>query len=227
MSSRYDFICPTHVDVSKLSFSSDEDLIQSCAYMNHIHPNYGLFAGRVYTLKMRERFTTDIKKLYQDLYTKYPRPLVSKKMYDLVMSHHEQLNEMIKLDRDMMFDFMAIRTLEKTYLMPGELPQFMYMRVAMELHGDDMETVNAIYDDLSLHCYTFATPTLINAGRTKCQMASCFLSEMKDDSIEGIFETLKECAMISQTAGGLGVHLHFSAGTSGGAWSRDTGIRIS
>lgn len=196
-------LLPEHVDGAYMGLPTEE-LIETCAYMSHRHPNYGLFAGRVRMYQMHQTYPKDIFSLY----TSFLPGMLSPKMIEMSQTYRSELNAMVDWERDFTFDYMAVRVLEKTYLMPNELPQFMYLRVAMELMGPNLDEVKKCYDNLSTRMFTFATPTLINAGRIKNQMSSCFLSSMKDDSIAGIFETLKECAQISQTAGGLGVHVH-------------------
>jgi len=108
--------------------------------------------------------------------------------------------------RDYLIGYFGMKTLQKSYLFPGETPQYMFMRVALSIHGDDYTRVKETYDLMSQKYFTHATPTLFNAGTNKPQMSSCFLVAMKDDSIEGIYETLQECAYISKWSGGIGVH---------------------
>jgi len=116
------------------------------------------------------------------------------------------LDAEIDHSRDYTFGYFGLRTLQKGYLFPGETPQYMLMRVALGIHGDDYPRVKETYQLMSQKFFTHATPTLFNAGTPKPQMSSCFLVAMKEDSVEGIFETLKECAHISKWSGGIGVH---------------------
>ena len=116
------------------------------------------------------------------------------------------LDREIHHERDYTFGYFGLKTLQKGYLFPGETPQYMFMRVALGIHGDDYPRVKETYDLMSRKYFTHATPTLFNAGTPNPQMSSCFLVAMKDDSVEGIFETLKECAHISKWSGGIGVH---------------------
>jgi len=117
-----------------------------------------------------------------------------------------ELDASIDHTRDFEFGYFGLKTLQRSYLYPGETPQYMYMRVAIGIHGDDIARVKETYDLMSRKYFTHATPTLFNAGTNRPQMSSCFLVAMKDDSIEGIYDTLKECAQISKWSGGIGIH---------------------
>lgn len=145
--------------------------------------------------------------------TDTPAPLVSKEYYDTVMKHKEILNKTVNHARDFDYDYFGYKTLEKSYLLKmdgkiAERPQCMLMRVAVGIHNDDIERVIETYDGLSNRYFTHATPTLFNAGTNTPQMSSCFLLTMKEDSIDGIYETLKNCAIISKYAGGIGLASH-------------------
>jgi ribonucleoside-diphosphate reductase alpha subunit len=140
-------------------------------------------------------------------------PLVSKEYYDTVMKHKEILNKTVNHARDFDYDYFGYKTLEKSYLLKmdgkiAERPQCMLMRVAVGIHNDDIERVIETYEGLSNRYFTHATPTLFNAGTCTPQMSSCFLLTMKEDSIDGIYETLKNCAIISKYAGGIGLASH-------------------
>ena len=119
-----------------------------------------------------------------------------------------KLDGVIDHSRDYLFGFFGIKTLQKMYLNHGETPQYMFMRVAVGIHSDDFERVKQTYNLMSQLYFTHATPTLFNAGAKRPQMSSCFLIAMKDDSIEGIYDTMKECAQISKWSGGIGLHVH-------------------
>lgn len=153
-------------------------------------------------------------------------------MWKIVQARHEELQEMIDYSRDMTYEYFGFKTLERSYLLRGdsgsgklqiiERPQHLFLRVALGIHGNDFENVRITYDFMSKGYFTHATPTLFNSGTPCPQMSSCFLVAMKDDSIEGIYETLKECALISKAAGGIGIHCHnircagsYIAGTNG------------
>ena len=117
-----------------------------------------------------------------------------------------EMDSWIQAKRDYLFGYFGIKTLQKGYLNEGETPQYLFMRVAVGIHGDDLPRVRETYDLMSQKFFTHATPTLFNAGTPRPQMSSCFLVAMKDDSIEGIYDTLKECAQISKWSGGIGIH---------------------
>ena len=130
-------------------------------------------------------------------------PLVSKEHYEIVMEHKETLDNAVKHERDFDCDYFGFKTLEKSYLLKmhgkvSERPQHMLMRAAVGIHGADIDAVLETYDLLSQRYFTHATPTLFNAGTTLPQMSSCFLLTMKEDSIEGIYNTLKDTAIISK-----------------------------
>ena len=143
------------------------------------------------------------------------------------MKHAEELNSAIVYDRDFNYQYFGFKTLERSYLLrlngkTAERPQHMIMRVAVGIHDDDIEKVVETYHLMSQKYFTHASPTLFNAGTPQPQLSSCFLVDMKDDSIEGIYDTLKTCALISKTAGGIGFNIHriratgsYIAGTNG------------
>ncbi|KAJ3488440.1 hypothetical protein NLI96_g2870 [Meripilus lineatus] len=156
-----------------------------------------------------------------------PAGMISKETYDVVLANSQQLDSAIIYDRDFNYNFFGFKTLERSYLLKlngrtAERPQHMLMRVAVGIHGSDIERVIETYTLMSERYFTHASPTLFNAGTPNPQMSSCFLVCMKDDSIEGIYDTLKSCAMISKTAGGIGLSIHniratgsYIAGTNG------------
>lgn len=185
------------------------------------HPHYGLLAGRLAASNLRKKikctFSEAMEKLYNNFDDKgVSHPVISKETYDIVQRHKAVLDKAIVHDRDMDYDIFGIETLKRSYLLrtgPGadsivETPQYMNMRVAIGICGDDIDAILELYDVSSRRIYTHATPTLFNAGTTRPQMASCFLVAMKDDSIDGIFDTLKECANISKFSGGIGIHVN-------------------
>lgn len=142
-----------------------------------------------------------------------PAPLISKETYDISQKYAKELDGAIVHDRDFEFDFFGFKTLEKSYLLKmngkiAERPQCMLMRVAVGIHGEDILRVIETYNYLSERYFTHATPTLFNAGTNMPQMSSCFLLTMKADSIDGIYDTLKDCAVISKYAGGIGLAVH-------------------
>lgn len=140
-------------------------------------------------------------------------PLVSEELRDLCRAHRAEIEAKIDYERDYLFDYFGFRTLEKSYLMRydgvvRERPQHMFMRVALGIHGSDLPAAFETYDLMSSKYFTHASPTLFNAGTTRPQLSSCFLLTMKEDSIEGIYDTLKLCASISKYAGGIGLSIH-------------------
>jgi ribonucleoside-diphosphate reductase subunit M1 len=153
--------------------------------------------------------------------------MISKEIYEIVQKHAEELNSAIVYDRDFNYNYFGFKTLERSYLLRingsvAERPQHLLMRVAVGIHGDDIEKAIETYNLMSQKYFTHASPTLFNAATPQPQLASCFLVDMKEDSIEGIYDTLKTCAMISKTAGGIGLNVHriratnsYIAGTNG------------
>ena len=140
-------------------------------------------------------------------------PLISKDLYDTTTLNAAKLNDTIKYERDYYFDYFGFKTLERSYLlrMHGKIverPQHMLMRVSIGIHKDDLEGAMETYELMSKKYMTHATPTLINPGTPKPQMSSCFLLTMQEDSIDGIYDTLKQTAKISQSAGGIGLSIH-------------------
>jgi ribonucleoside-diphosphate reductase alpha subunit len=150
---------------------------------------------------------------YVDPKTGQNAPLISKETYKVIKEHAAELDAAIIYDRDFSYDYFGFKTLERSYLMKVEgktveRPQHMLMRVAVGIHGEDIAAAIETYNLLSEKWFTHATPTLFNAGTPKPQLSSCFLLTMKDDSIDGIYDTLKQCAKISQSAGGIGLSVH-------------------
>jgi len=180
-------------------------LAEVCAALTISHWQYGHLGGRVLVSMLhRNTPTTFVECMYTLENVLNPSFLAT------CRRNAAQYNEMIAHERDYHYGIMGFKTLERSYLLRKdgiivERPQYMLMRVAVALHGDDLDAVRATYEATSRHQYTHATPTLFHAGMKKQQLASCFLMTMVDDSIEGIFETLKRCALISKGAGGIGL----------------------
>lgn len=185
------------------------------------HPDYGLLAGRLSASNLRKKikctFSGAMDRLYNNIDDKGDyHPIISRETYDIVMKHKDVLDASIKYDRDMNYSIFAMETLKRGYLLRTgttidtimETPQYLNMRVAIGICGDDIEAILDLYDVTSRRLYTHATPTLFNSGTLCPQMASCFLVAMKDDSINGIFDTVKECANISKYSGGIGIHVN-------------------
>ncbi len=189
------------------------------ATMTVKHPDYAKLAARIAISNLHKTssksFSNTMKRLYTyvDPKTGENAPLVSKETYGIVKKNAAVLDSTIIYDRDFNYDYFGYKTLERSYLMKldgkiVERPQHMLMRVAVGIHGEEMDKVVETYHLLSEKWFTHATPTLFNAGTPKPQLSSCFLLTMKDDSIDGIYDTLKQCAKISQSAGGIGLSIH-------------------
>ena len=198
----------------------DELAAQICASMATVHPDFARLAARIAVSNLHketdESFVKTVQKLhaYVESKTGLHAPFVSDELLQIATLHGERIDAEIQHDRDYeMFDFFAIKTLEKGYLMAFgdqkiERPQHMLMRVALGIHGDDLEAAFETYHHMSQKDFTHATPTLFNAGTPIAQMSSCFLIAMSDDSIKGIYKTLSDVALISQSAGGIGINAH-------------------
>ena len=196
----------------------DELTAEQCASMSSIHPDYTKLAGAIVVSNLHKN-TSDCyyettKKLYdyRDSNNNSFR-LIKTSIMEIIETYKDAINAMIDYERDYFFDFFGLKTLERAYLMRCnkliiERPQHLIMRVAITIHGSNMEKVKETYDLMSQKYFIHATPTLFNAGTPRPQLSSCYLLGMEDDSIEGIFNTLKECAQISKWAGGIGLHAH-------------------
>ena len=196
------------------------------------HPEYGELAGRIVISNHQKKTYNDVLSVFRELREMYdengkPAPILSEETLAVAEEYSERIREAIQDDRDFLVDYFGFKTLERAYLLKNkgrilERPQHMWMRVAIGIHGWDIDRVIQTYHDLSTKKYTHATPTLFNAGTVHPQMSSCFLVAMKDDSINGIYETARECALISKWGGGIGFHIHnirakgsYIRGTSG------------
>jgi len=197
----------------------DDLAAETAAYLTTQHPDYSRLAARISVSnlhKMTEKsFSNVMDRLHQyvDPRTKMPAPLISDKVFDIIMANKERLDAAIVYDRDFEYDYFGFKTLEKAYLLRmngkvAERPQHMLMRVSIGIHLNDLDSAIETYELMSQKWFTHATPTMFNAGTPCPQMSSCFLLSVKDDSIEGIFETLSLCARISKSAGGIGVSVH-------------------
>ncbi len=205
---------------------------ETAASMTTRHPDFALLAARLAVSNLHKNtthlFSEAVRHFYhyKDPKTQQPAPLVSEELFRLSQKYAEQLNQAIDYKRDFDYDYFGFKTLERSYLLrldgkPAERPQQLLMRVALGIHGTDIKRAIETYELLSQRWFTHATPTLFNAGTPNPQMSSCFLLQMKEDSIEGIFDTLKACAQISQSAGGIGVAIHKVRAT--GSYIRGTG----
>ncbi|MGB3524629.1 MAG: ribonucleoside-diphosphate reductase subunit alpha [Flavobacteriales bacterium] len=189
------------------------------ATMTVRHPDYAQLASRIAVSNLhkntKKSFSETMKDLYEyiDPKTGEHAPLLSDDVHALIQKNAELLDSAIIYDRDFRYDYFGFKTLERGYLLRldgkvTERPQHMLMRVAVGIHKNDLDAAIETYNSLSEGWYTHATPTLFNAGSPKPQMSSCFLLQLKDDSIGGIYDTLKQCAQISQSAGGIGLSIH-------------------
>ncbi len=192
---------------------------ETAASLTTTHPDYAILASRIAVSNLHKNtvksFSTTMLKLYDyvDVATGKRMPLIADDVMAIINEHAELLDSSIIYDRDFAFDYFGFKTLEKSYLLKVEgkiveRPQHMYMRVAVGIHKADIDSVIKTYHLMSEKWFTHATPTLFNAGSPKPQMSSCFLLTMKDDSIDGIYDTLKQTAKISQSAGGIGLAIH-------------------
>ncbi|MCZ6693972.1 MAG: ribonucleoside-diphosphate reductase subunit alpha [Bacteroidetes bacterium] len=192
---------------------------ETAASMTTKHPDYAVLAARVAISNLHKvtskSFSNTMKRLYTytDPKTGENASLISKEAYGVIKKNAALLDSTIIYDRDFSYDYFGFKTLERSYLMKldgkvVERPQHLLMRVAVGIHMDDIDAVIETYNLLSEKWFTHATPTLFNAGTSKPQLSSCFLLTMKDDSIDGIYDTLKQCAKISQSAGGIGLSIH-------------------
>lgn len=192
---------------------------ETAASLTVKHPDYALLASRIAVSNLHKNtiksFSHTMQLLYscKDAKTGNAVPLLATDVWELIRDNAELLDSTVIYDRDYGFDYFGFKTLEKSYLLRidgkiVERPQHMYMRVAVGIHKDDIESAIKTYHLMSERWFTHATPTLFNAGTPKPQMSSCFLLTMKEDSIEGIYDTLKQTAKISQSAGGIGLSIH-------------------
>ena len=197
----------------------DELSAETAASLASHHPDYSKLAARIcvdnlhrYTKGVFSEVIADLRN-YVDSESGKHAPLISQEVHDIVMANKDQLDNYMDYQRDHNYDYFGFKTLERSYLLRldgevAERPQHMLMRVAIGIHHDDIEKALTTYDLMSEGWFTHATPTLFNSGTPKPQMSSCFLLTMKDDSLDGIYDTLKQCALISKSAGGIGLSIH-------------------
>ncbi|KAJ6682487.1 RIBONUCLEOSIDE-DIPHOSPHATE REDUCTASE [Salix koriyanagi] len=197
----------------------DELAAETAAAMTANHPDYASLAARIVVSNLHKNtqksFSETIKIMYNHFNDKsgLKAPLIADDIYEIIMKNSARLDSEIIYDRDFDYDYFGFKTLERSYLLKVqgkvvERPQHMLMRVAVGIHNDDIDSAIKTYHLMSQRWFTHASPTLFNAGTPRPQLSSCFLVCMKDDSIEGIYDTLKECAVISKSAGGIGVSVH-------------------
>jgi len=192
---------------------------ETAASLVTTHPDYAKLAGRLAVSNLHKttpkKFSQAIKELHSFIEPKTGKEssLIDDNVAKFVHQNREVLDGAIRQERDLDFDYFGFKTLERSYLLKigkriVERPQYMYMRVAVGICNGNLEMALRIYDDLSQHFYTHATPTLFNAGTRRPQMSSCFLIGNKGDDIDGLFDTIKDVAKISKWAGGIGLHVH-------------------
>src|ERR1700757_3826467 len=223
---------PTHVESIKVAMKVIEGLFdgvttteldnlaaETAASLTTNHPDYAILASRIAVSNLHKNTTKSFSKTMHDLYlyidpkTGQRASLIADDVYEIIQANAQQLDSSIIYDRDFGYDYFGFKTLERSYLLKmngkvAERPQHMIMRVAVGIHKEDIAAAIETYNLMSERWFTHATPTLFNAGTPKPQMSSCFLLTMKDDSIEGIYDTLKQTAKISQSAGGIGLSIH-------------------
>lgn len=191
---------------------------ETCAYMNILHPDYSRLAARVVVSNLHKMTKSSFYEVMKDLHLlrdKLGRPasLISDEVFSVIEAYRERFEAVIDYTRDFNYDYFGFKTLERSYLLKindhiVERPQHMLMRVSVGIHREDVEAAILTYQLMSDKWFTHASPTLFNSGTPNAQLSSCFLVQMKDDSIEGIYETLKQCALISKSAGGIGLSVH-------------------
>jgi ribonucleoside-diphosphate reductase alpha chain len=192
---------------------------ETAASMTVKHPDYALLASRIAVSNLHKNTEKSFSKTMENLY-KYIDPKTGQKaalladdVYEIIMNNAQLLDSSIIYDRDFGYDYFGFKTLERSYLLKlhgkvAERPQHMLMRVSVGIHKEDVQSAIETYNLMSERWFTHATPTLFNSGTPKPQMSSCFLLTVKEDSIDGIYDTLKNCAKISQSAGGIGLSIH-------------------
>ncbi|PNW74518.1 hypothetical protein CHLRE_12g492950v5 [Chlamydomonas reinhardtii] len=209
----------------------DELAAETAAALTSTHPDYAILAARIAVSNLHKNTEKSFSKTMDKLYT-YRNPrngeeaaLIAKDVYDIIVQNAQRLDSEIRYDRDFDYDYFGFKTLERSYLLRidgkvVERPQHMLMRVAVGIHKEDIESAITTYHAMSERWFTHASPTLFNGGTPRPQLSSCFLLAMRDDSIDGIYDTLKECAVISKSAGGIGLSIHCIRGT--GSYIRGT-----
>uniref|UniRef100_A0A6C0EW60 ribonucleoside-diphosphate reductase n=1 Tax=viral metagenome TaxID=1070528 RepID=A0A6C0EW60_9ZZZZ len=213
----------------------DELTAEQCASLSTQHPDYSILAGRIVVSNHHKNTRASFNDVMSQLYfhtdntgnMEYSAPLISHDTWINISKNAVELEEMIDYNRDYLIDYFGFKTLENSYLLKinkvvVERPQHIWLRVSIGIHGDNMSAVKETYDLMSQKYFTHATPTLFNAGTPRAQLSSCFLLAMEDDSLDGIYNTLHDCASISKYAGGIGLHIHnirannsFIKGTNG------------
>ena len=200
------------------TYAIDELTAEQCASLSTKHVDYSTLANRIIVSNNHKVTTSSFYTAMSLLYNHYDvhdnhKPLIHNDIWNIIQHNKSILENFIDYERDYLFDYFGFKTLERSYLMRTngklvERPQHMWLRVSLGIHGNDLDLVKETYDLMSQKYFTHATPTLYNAGTPHPQLSSCYLLSMEDDSIDGIYNTLKECAQISKWAGGIGLHIH-------------------
>jgi ribonucleoside-diphosphate reductase alpha chain len=197
----------------------DELAAETAAHLITKHPDYGLLAARISVSNLHKNTKEKFSEVVDDLYryvepkTGLPAPLIADDVHEIVQKNAERLDAAIQFERDYEYDFFGFKTLERAYLLKlygkvAERPQHMLLRVSVGIHKEDIDAAIETYNLMSQKWFTHASPTMFNSGTPRPQMSSCFLLATQDDSIDGIYDTLKQCALISKSAGGIGVSVH-------------------
>ena len=201
----------------------DELAAEQCASLSTLHPDYGILAGRIIISNHQKNTDNLFSNVMMELYNfsdihGNTYPLVNQQLWNFVQKYKDEIDSIINYERDYLIDYFGFKTLERSYLFKNgnkviERPQHMWMRVSIGIHGQEINDtslglVKETYNLMSQKYFTHATPTLFNAGTPKSQLSSCYLIAMEEDSIEGIYNTLKDCALISKYSGGIGLHIH-------------------
>lgn len=196
----------------------DELSAEQCASMASTHYDYNTLAGRIIVSNHQKNTCESFSQVMEQLYgylDKHgkPSPLVSDQLITVVREHANIIDDICDYSRDYLIDYFGFKTLDRAYMMKidgktVERPQHMWLRVSIGIHGNDIDSVIETYEFMSQKYFTHATPTLFNSGTPRPQLSSCFLLAMESDSIDGIYNTLKDCALISKLAGGIGLHIH-------------------
>lgn len=215
----------------------DELTAEQCAALSTQHPDYGVLAGRIVVSNHQKNTNASFCQVVDELYNFKDvqgdhSPLVSRELYTISREMASYIEPMFDFSRDYLIDYFGFKTLERAYLFKLgdkilERPQHMWMRVSIGIHGNNMDAVKETYDLMSQKYFTHATPTLFNAGTPRPQLSSCYLIAMESDSLDGIYNTLKDCANISKWAGGIGLHIHNIRGSNSlirGTNGKSTGI---
>jgi ribonucleotide reductase alpha subunit len=209
----------------------DELSAEQCASMASTHPDYNVLAGRIVVSNHHKSTSSSFSQVMEELFFHRDKNgngsnIISSMLYVLSQKYADELNSMCLYERDYLIDYFGFKTLERSYLLKInkraiERPQHMWLRVALGIHGENLDKVQETYEYMSQKYFTHATPTLFNAGTPHPQLSSCYLIAMENDSIEGIYNTLKDCALISKWAGGIGMHIHNVRAS--GSYIRGTG----